>query len=137
MSVRMSILGLMALLLAASGCQAEVLQLRARGRFYLAQGWSLAYWGLEEAPAGLALRLEAERSPCLPERRCAVSRSLPLPDRVRREGRALTYTDRAGRHHVLAVLRDGEYELSEGIDVRWDRGGTFLLVDTDATLPRL
>ena len=32
---------------------------------------------------------------------------------------------------------DGEYDLGEGIDVHWDQAGTFLLVDTEASLPRL
>jgi hypothetical protein len=130
-------LGLLALLLAASTGHAEVLQLKARGRFYLAQGWTLAYWGLEDARGGVALHLEAERSPCLPERACVVTRRLRLPDTIRREGPALTFTDAAGRRHVLAVRRDGEYHLGEGIDVRWDRAGTFLLIDTDASLPHL
>ena len=137
MFVRMLIMGLMALLVVASASRAEVLQIEARGRFYLARGWTLAYWGLEEVRGGVALRLEAERSPCIPERACEVTRSLRLPVTVRREGPALTFADRQGRRHVLAVRRDGEFELGEGIDVRWDRKGTFLLIDTDASLPRL
>lgn len=137
MFTRMLSLGLLALLVFASSGHAEVLQLKARGRFYLAQNWTLAYWGLDESRGGIALRLEAERSPCLPGRRCEVTRTLRLPETVEREGPALIYTDRVGRRHVLAVLRSGEYELGEGIDVRWDREGTFLLVDTEASLPRL
>lgn len=137
MFVRMGCLGLLALFLVTSAAQAEVLRLKARGRFYLARGWTLAFWGLEEGRSGPVLRLEAERAPCLPERPCEVSRTLRLPSTVQRQGSALTYTDPQGRRHVLAVLRDGEYELGEGIDVHWDQAGTFLLVDTEASLPRL
>lgn len=131
---------LFAALVAVPVTSAEVLQVPARGRFFVAKGWRLDAWRL--VPRGRRVRIEltAAKNLCLDGGRCRVVRTLTLPRAVTRDGAVLRFEDGAGRVHILGTLDPEDpsrVRLARGIDVRWEAAGTFLLVDTDETHPAL